>query len=908
MKFRLFLFSIIILFVMLSCKSGDSGTDTNGNSGEQFDQIKSTTITSAGGIIEATDIALTVPPNGVAGSATVNLSTSQRQLDAPLAVTKLYKIESNADLDLSYLKVKYNGTLSGESYIVWQEDNYIPSAGKMAASMIMIPARDSSGYLVASLSSLGSTQILKAGSYNAAVPAGFFFGRTGQTTLNTGSHFKVYYPTANVAEAQNLYTYLENAYTLLQGYGFNFIGRDWPAQIYLERFDGWYNSMFFSNEAYGYYVTTTRNPAYLAYRTNNCALYFNLNLMGVTTEMKATAGHEFFHAVQDLYDLRDMSTKKYSAASQTWLDEACATWFEEKMNPGTSYVSTVLPANALEFMNGMHVTGSSAGVHGYGMAPMIKYIAGKKGNSAVSGMYDKISLGSHPADAVFAAVNGSTGNYNGDWYNDFLKEYVTGNIYSLSSGVFVNLSSDKKWESKVITDTLNNFSSVSYPEFSGQLYMVTLSVADIAQKSITVNAKASSSASKVQIFKFGTTNVFLNGGTGEAALTPSDVKGSITSQNKAPFIILVTNTDHQSGFAGRKDVSLQIKINYNAGSTITLNPSYWEGGVNESKMFSLTTANLPQRYRFDWSWGDGAVESTTSPSGTHAYSSAGVYTIGVSLYDLDLNQITATAEGTAKVADNPARINPGGSEGLINTGYQWNVITDYNLSNARYEWDFGDGSSKVTVYNNKTASHSYTALGTYTIKVDIYNNANGVKIESASTTFKVTEVGPLLAAIKTATSINMDATINFANGTENYQYLYYMGVINGFNLPNVTTQTITWTGINTFTALRNDTGNGTPMTLTIQGTVSMDGQSITLEWLDHEVGTGNNSWYFDELKINLQNIALTESGDQTIVAKYKITNSTNFTGYIKKTDVADPHTLRTYTTPRSSNISITFEK
>lgn len=908
------LLSAIIIF---SCKSGDSGTDNDGNgdNNQPYTEIKTVTITSAGGVIETNDISLKIPAGGVAGSANLKLSAAQNQLDAPMAVSKFYKLESNTDVSLSYLKVKYSGTLAGQNYIAWQEDSYIQSAGKMASARFFVPAVDSSGYLVARLADIGPG-VGKKTEGNNSPKTGLFYALTGQMVYNPGNHFKIIYPTGSAAHASNLAAYLETAYTLLQGYGFNYLGRDWPAEVYLQKFDGWLNgTLGLDNNAYGYYMTSTKNPMYLGWRTNNCAMYFNLNKAGDANEMSATAGHEFFHAVQDLYDPRGPVEKKWNASPQAWLDEACAVWFEGKMNTSASYPVS-LSGNELAFTEGMHVTGANAQNHGYGMAPIIKYIVQQKGTSALESIYRKINLGAHPVEALFSTVNPDGSTYNTDWFNNFLKSYVPGGIYNIPAITIGQVPSNRRYESKLITDTLSSFPSVTYPDFSGQFYYVSLTYPDIQQKSVNVNFKTNSSTSKIHIFKYeNSANTLLkSGGTsGELSLTPAEIKNALGGGNRLYMLVLVTNNEYHSGFQGSKDISLTVKINYNAGPAITLQPSYWEGGVNEGKIFSIVASNLPQRYRYDWRWGDGSSESTTQPGAAHSYSSAGVYTINVDLFDLDLNQITATTSGTAKVATNPASINPPGSEGLINTAYQWNVITDYNLANARYEWDFGDGSAKETIFNNKTASHSYTTQGTYTIKVDIFDNSTGLKLESPSTTFKVYEMPPLLAEIRAATGFTLNASLFFGNGSEDTgAIIYYFSIIKDFNIPNVTVRNISWTGLTTFSGTAETwsggVGGSTKSTITCTGSVSLDGQKVSFTWIDTEIGTGENSWYFHEDKVVVTNMQITQQGGQTYAARYKIQNSTDFLGHYKATTIIEPHTLKVYSIPRPSMIEFEFSK
>jgi hypothetical protein len=51
---------------------------------------------------------------------------------------------------------------------------------------------------------------------------------------------------------------------------------------------------------------------------------------------------------------------------------------------------------------------------------------------------------------------------------------------------------------------------------------------------------------------------------------------------------------------------------------------------------------------------------------------------------------------------------------------------------AKYVWDFGDGGSQLTKLNDSTATYSYSKEGSYTIKVELYDNSTGKKLVEAS--------------------------------------------------------------------------------------------------------------------------------------------------------------------------------
>jgi len=47
---------------------------------------------------------------------------------------------------------------------------------------------------------------------------------------------------------------------------------------------------------------------------------------------------------------------------------------------------------------------------------------------------------------------------------------------------------------------------------------------------------------------------------------------------------------------------------------------------------------------------------------------------------------------------------------------------------AKYVWDFGDGSSPVSVVNDSTVNHTYTKEGKFTIKVELFDNSTNKKL------------------------------------------------------------------------------------------------------------------------------------------------------------------------------------
>lgn len=97
---------------------------------------------------------------------------------------------------------------------------------------------------------------------------------------------------------------------------------------------------------------------------------------------------------------------------------------------------------------------------------------------------------------------------------------------------------------------------------------------------------------------------------------------------------------------------------------------------------------------------------------------------------------------TIKVVPNEElKISPDYMNGSPDSTYNWEAVISKPPTDARYEWDFGDGSQILKKYNEKNVEHTFSNPGDYDIKLQLFDNklnklraeANGKAYISADT-------------------------------------------------------------------------------------------------------------------------------------------------------------------------------
>ena len=142
---------------------------------------------------------------------------------------------------------------------------------------------------------------------------------------------------------------------------------------------------------------------------------------------------------------------------------------------------------------------------------------------------------------------------------------------------------------------------------------------------------------------------------------------------------------------------------------------------------------------YTYNFGDGSTK-TTGASTSHSYAKEGTYTVKVAV-NISVNGKSVTAPTcTTKVTVKPAPVYACTSLKATQVDRTtFNFVTDATAKNGaaikNYTYTFGDGSTQTT---GASVKHSYTKVGTYTIKVAVNVTVNGKSVTAPTCTAKVT--------------------------------------------------------------------------------------------------------------------------------------------------------------------------
>jgi len=248
----------------------------------------------------------------------------------------------------------------------------------------------------------------------------------------------------------------------------------------------------------------------------------------------------------------------------------------------------------------------------------------------------------------------------------------------------------------------------------------------------------------------GSTNLRFNmsGGSGDADLY---VKfGSAPTTSSYGYRSWASGNTESITVASPSTGTYHVMINaYSAYSGATLTAAY-DGAAQQvapNASFSQSINNLTVNFTDTssdsdgtissraWTFGDGSSSSSQNPS--HTYSSAGSYTVRLTVTDND--GLTDFVEKSITVTA-PANVAPTASfsQSVSNLSVNFtDSSTDSDGSVTGWSWNFGDGSTS----SQQNPSHTYSSAGSYTVSLTVTDNGGLSDSTSHSVTVTVPPVG-----------------------------------------------------------------------------------------------------------------------------------------------------------------------
>ena len=230
------------------------------------------------------------------------------------------------------------------------------------------------------------------------------------------------------------------------------------------------------------------------------------------------------------------------------------------------------------------------------------------------------------------------------------------------------------------------------------------------------------------------------------------------------FNIKLTVTDA----AGEKvSTAVQLTVNVPPSATMSYSPATVDAG--QPVQFTVTPKGGESPYTEHWVFGDGSTATGLSPF--HVYNASGSFKVAVTVTDSLGNSYAATA--TVNVSLPPSNVTILASRNVVDAGLPLTLTAEAQFGSAplTYSWTLGDGSTS----SSQSLAHSYSAPGTYVIKLTVTDSAG----QLSSTSYTVLVLPDPQAVINNVSTLAANTSATFSasvnGGLAPYSYQWSFG-------------------------------------------------------------------------------------------------------------------------------------
>lgn len=637
MKNGIKIYLLIICFSILffSCKKEGNPTEVETAPTKDFKVVKTLTIDSKGGTIETENVSFRIPANSLTSATELKILESEKldittyQVSNGIQLSGLPKGYNGA----VKIKLKHKGSLFFETYVASVQIAKHAQMGINVNNIDYIETKDSSGYLIATRYYENYNNQSKSLYKTTEIQDDIILAKSGlKREFSTNEpYFKIIYEPTNFSEAKVkvLIDALENSYQIFNEIGFDLKNKNFKNYLKVDVCNS-------TGSYFGYY----NRP--FPFLFNNSYIFINATKMTDNETIKATATHELFHYIQDLYGVSDASTTY-------WIQEALSTWSEELVQEDPNkYIPSGFRENMKRTFHGIEAgqnwndpfeaaVSNKKQYHGYGMSSFIKYMV-KNSTSMDKRTYTLRllnSLGNKNTNLESFKTALITQNFTSlmhDYFDSVMKGEVYGknNSTSDAAAIRANLSEQqnetKLFDIKTKADSMKNF-SVNIENLGATVFKVNLT-RDFTKEEILklkFSTKAKYSDHKYFVYKniYGAFPVLIKSGQCSSdEVTIQDLKSiseekhpNVTDPTKrTSLLILITNVDETKDVMGNTNFTLDLKVTQEkidgtvslGSATLTLLPAASTTGTvkvqHEGNKMIFSRVSGTKTYTAEVSW------------------------------------------------------------------------------------------------------------------------------------------------------------------------------------------------------------------------------------------------------------------------------------------------------------------
>ena len=259
---------------------------------------------------------------------------------------------------------------------------------------------------------------------------------------------------------------------------------------------------------------------------------------------------------------------------------------------------------------------------------------------------------------------------------------------------------------------------------------------------------------------------------GDVPLQPNNFSG--TFQVPSNGIYYYSFVVQDSTITCEDSISSVITVNNYGNSACDANYNYYPDSLGGIYFDAPTHSG--SGFGYYWDFGDGNTSNMADP--THYYGANGTYTVCLSVWNN--NNFCSDTVCNTIVINNASGTGCAGNANFTyssNNGNDFYFAPNNVLSNASYQWDFGNGNNSF----NATAQQTYNAAtsGWYSVCLIVVNNNNCTDYYCDSIYVTAVATGPSCDATfygySDSTSSNMVQFYNFGNNGSGATYIWDLG-------------------------------------------------------------------------------------------------------------------------------------